>query len=192
MAIKGYCTYADVADLLGLDLTSAQTSQTDALIERAESFLDRETGRAWLTGAQTDEEHYHPGRYIHLKYAPISSVSAVTGRSGIGETEETLTVNDDYEVRDTDSGLLYLVYPETYDRIRVDYTPVATVPAGIKLACAEIVANWLQSHLNPGTFGLDSYSLPDLTVKFSRSHVQSAVPPNAQRIIDLYRYRSHG
>lgn len=192
MAIKGYCTYADVADLLGLDLTSAQTAQTDALIERAESFLDRETGRAWLTGAQTDEEHYYPGRYIHLKYAPISSVSAVTGRSGIGETEETLTANDDYEVRDTDSGLLYLVYPETYDRIRVDYTPVATVPADIKLACAEIVANWLQPHLNPGTYGLDSYSLPDLTVRYARSHVQSAVPPSAQRIIDLYRYRSHG
>lgn len=192
MAAKGYCTTIDIGDFLAVDLTTAQTSQAEALIEQAESVIDRETGRAWLTGAQTDEEHYYPKNYIHLKYAPITTVTSVTGRSGIGENEETLTVNDDYEIRDTDTGLLYLVYPSSYDRIRVDYTPVATVPAAIKMACVEIVANWLQPHLQPGTFGLDSYSLPDLTVKFSRSHVQNPLPPNAQRILEMYRYRTHG
>lgn len=191
MAAKGYCTTIDVSDYLGLELSTAQVSQAEALIEAAEAFIDTETGRAWLTGAQTDEEHYYPTRYVYLKYAPVASVTAITGRCGIDDTDEALTAADDYEVRDLNKGLIYLVYPKSYDRIRVDYTPVATVPADIKLACTEIVANWLQPHLQPGTFGLDSYSLPDLTVRFARSHVQSVTPPAAAAILERYRYRTH-
>lgn len=191
MAAKGYCTTVDVADYLGVALTTAQDGQASALIEQAEIFIDGETNRAWLAGTQTDEEFYRPSHKIFVRYAPIASVSAVTSRTDIGESETTLTAGVDYEIRDAAAGLIYLETPKTYDRIRVDYTPVATVPADIKLACAMIVANWLQPHLQPGTFGLDSYSLPDLTVKFARSHAQSAAPPAAAAILERYRYRVH-
>ncbi|MCP4415955.1 MAG: hypothetical protein GY805_04990 [Chloroflexi bacterium] len=189
MAAKGYCIADDVADLLGLTFTAAQTTQCNALIEQAEIYIDEETGRAWLTGAQTDEQHYCPSHNLFLLYAPVTSVATITGRTGIGESDAALTVDEDYEVRDATKGQIYLVSPGSYDRVQVDYTPVPTVPADLALACAEIVGNWLQAHLQPGSFGLDSYSLPDLTVKFSRGHSQAAVPPSAERILDHYRYR---
>lgn len=191
MAAKGYCTTIEVADFLGVDLTTAQTSQAENLIEEAEAYIDGETNRAWLTGAQTDETYHYPSQMVYLRYAPVASVGAVTGRGYLGADEETLTVDDDYEVRDLEAGLVFLVSPGSYERVRVDYTPVATVPADIRRACIEIVAAGLQPHLQPGSYGLDSFSLPDLTVRFARSHVQESAPPNARRILERYRYRVH-
>lgn len=191
MAAKGYCDADDVANFLAETFTAAQITQCEDLIEQAEIYIDEETGRGWLMGAQTDEEHYHPRYEVFLRYAPVTSVEAVTGRAGLGESESTLTLDEDYELRDLDNGLIYLVTPGSYDRVQVDYTPVATVPADLKRAIIEMVVAWMQPNLQPGSFGLDSYSLPDLTVKFARSHVQTATPPVAQRIIERYRYRTH-
>lgn len=191
MPAKGYCTFADVENLLGETFTEKQQVQCDSLIEAAEKYLDEKTNRAWLTGAQTDEAHYIEGQNIFLKYVPITSVEDLTGRAGLGESETSLTVDVDYEVRDLNSGHIVLENPGDYDRILVDYTPVATVPADIKQATIEIVAARLQPTLRPGMFGVDSYSLPDLTVRFARSHVQQAVPPYAQEVIDNNRYTVH-
>lgn len=197
MAAKGYCTNQDVADLLGVTLTAAQQAHADNLIEQAEAVIDGETGRAWLVGAQTDEAHYLdnlvgsvPRREVFLRYAPVTSVAGITGRAGLGATETALVANEDYEVRDLVAGLVVLM-TGGWDRLLVDYTPVASVPADIARACAELVGAWLQPHLQPGSYGLDSYSLPDLTVKFSRSHVQAPMPPTVQRIIDRYSYPVH-
>lgn len=192
MAAKGYCTVEDVADLLALTLTAAQEAQCQALVERAERYIDEETGRGWLVGAQTNEAHYVDSQNIWLKYAPVASVASVVARSGLGESETTLTANEDYEVTDLNQGHIRLVYPGDYDRVRVTYTPVDTVPADLVQACIEIAAAWLTPTLTPGTYGLDSYSLPDLTVRFARSHVQSSAPPLAMRVIDRYRYGVHG
>lgn len=191
MAAKGYCTVKNIADFLGLEMTAAQAVQCQSLIERAENYIDNETGRGWLVGPQTDEAHFlGQGRWVFLRYAPVASVTAVTGRTGPGETEETLTLNEDYEVRDLETGLIRLLV-NGYDRILVDYTPVASVPGDLVQAAIELVANWLQPHLQTGSFGLDSYSLPDLTVKFARSHSQEVAPPLAKMVIDSYRYRVH-
>lgn len=192
MAAKGYIEAGDVAGFLNRSFTVEEEDQCDVLIENAEIYIDNETGRAWLTGAQTDEIHYVDSQNVFVKYAPIATVDAISGRAGLGESETTLTVDVDFEVIDLDAGQIRLIYPASYDRILVDYTPVATVPADLKQACIELVANWLQPYLQPGSFGLDSYSLPDLTVKFSRSHVQSAMPPLAMQIIERYRYPVHG
>lgn len=192
MAAKGYCTTDDIEAFLAVDLTATQLSQAETLIEQAEAYIDGECNRGWLVGAQTDEAHYHPGYFLHLKYAPVASITAITGRAGLGQSEETLTADEDYEVRDLDSGLIYLVSPGNYDRVQVDYTPAASVPAEITRACVELVAAWLQPQLQPGAFGIDSYSLPDLTVKFNRSYNQVALPPTVQAILDRYRYRIHG
>lgn len=194
MAAKGYCTADDVANFLGLTLTAAQESHCNDLIEQAEIYIDNETGRGWLVGAQADEAHFlddsNLTRRVYLRYAPVTSVDAVTGRYFLGDTESTLTVDDDYEVRDLASGLVYVV-TSGWQRLLVDYTPTASVPADIKRACAELVSAWMQPHLQAGSYGIDSYSLPDLTVKFSRSHVQASAPPGVQRILDYYRYPVH-
>jgi hypothetical protein len=188
MSAKGYCTVDDIAAFLGRTFTAAQLAQCDALIESAEIFIDEETNRGWLVGAQTDEAHYISSQNVWLRYAPVATVATVTGRSGLGETEETLTVDDDYEVQDLNGGLIVLTSPGNYDRVLISYTPVDTLPADLKQACIEIVSAWLQPSLAPGMYGLDSYSLPDLSVKFSRSHVQQPAPPMAQRVLDRYRY----
>lgn len=188
MAAKGYCTFEDIEGLLGQTLTAGQRAQCESLIEAAELEFDGETGRAWMTGAQTLEVHYVKSPNIFLKYAPVGSISAVKGRSALGEAETDLVADTDYEVRDLSTGLILLVTPNDYDRIRVTYTPVATVPADITRAIAEWVAARLMPSLTPGTYGLDSVTLPDYAVKFSRAHVQEMAPPNVRAVIDRYRY----
>jgi len=190
MTAKGYCLASDVAAFLGKTFTAGQTTLCNDLIESAEADFDAQTGRGWLMGAQSNEVHYVNSANIFLKYAPVTSVTTVLGRPGLGETEETLTVDDDFEILDLLNGHLYL-YVTGYDRLRVSYTPVATVPADIKRACVEIVANWMQPSL-AGSFGLDSIQLPDYSVRFARSHVQEVVPPFAMQVIARYRYPVHG
>jgi len=191
MAAKGYCAAGDVAAMLALDFTAAQYAQCDLLIERAEAYIDAETGRGWLVGAQSNEAHTVDSQNIYLKYAPVAIVTSIAARAGLGETETALTVDEDYEVVDLAIGHIRLVYPGDYDRVRVTYTPVATVPADLTQATIDMVAAWMIPTLTPGGFGVDSYSLPDLTVKFSRSHVQSPAPPLAAAIIERYRYKVH-
>lgn len=192
MAAKGYCSPTNVANFLGQTFTDAQKVHCEALIERAEVRIDTDTGRGWLVGAQTDEKHYYPTCDIFLRYAPVDSVTTVSGRSGMGEAAEALTVDEDYEARDLENGYIYLVSPGSYDLVLVTYTPTDTVPGDIKQACIELASTWMQAALMAGMYGVDSYSLPDLTVRFARSHVQQAVPPAVRAILDLYRYPVHG
>lgn len=190
MTAKGYCKVEDVTAITG-DLTAAQINRAATLIEQAETWLDGEIGRGWLVGEQSLEAHFLPADYLHLDLWPIESVAAVNGRSGLGETEETLTVDEDYEVQDLAAGVIRLVSPGSWDRIRVTYTPVDAVPGDVALACAELVANWMQPTLRPGTYGLDSYSLPDLSIKFARSHVQQSAPPFVRSVVDRYAESVH-
>lgn len=194
MAGKGYCTAADVADFLGLTFTSAQEAHAVRLIEQAEGIVDLETGRAWLTGALTDEVYYwavYRLGELYLRYAPVASVTTLKGRASLGETETTLVVDQDYEVRDLAAGLVRLLYPSFYDRVRVTYTPVATVPTPLTRAMAELVGTWMQPHLRPDTLGLDSFSLPDLSVRFARAETGLVIPPTVQSVLDLYKYPIH-
>lgn len=192
MTAKGYCAVHEVEAFLARTLTASQLSHADNLIERAEKRIDTYCNRAWLADAQSNEAHFYPAYELWLKYAPVTSVTSVAGRSGIGETETVLTADEDYEVRDLTSGLVWLVSPGSYDRVRVTYTPTTTVPADITQATIELVSAWMQPHLSPGSYGLDSYSLPDLTVRFARSHVQEAMPPAVKAILDSYRWVEAG
>lgn len=194
MAAKGYTTAAAVADFLGATFTAGQQTYAATLIEQAELYIDRETRRAWLTGARTNEVYYRDAFWLgnlYLRYAPVTSVASVAGRASLGDTEETLTADTDYEVRDLDSGLIALVYPGNYDRLRVTYTPVTTVPGPIAHAAAELVAAWMQPYLRPDTYGIDSVTLPDLSVRYAKPQ-EAAIPPSVQSALDLYRFRGHG
>jgi hypothetical protein len=190
MTIKGYCTTADVAAITG-DLTGAQMARATQLIEAAETWLDGEIGRGWLVGAQSEEAHFYPAEYLRLDSWPVTSITTVKARTGMGETETTLTVNVDYEVIDLAAGIIRIEAPGSYERIRVTYVPNDAVPADIRQAAAELTATWLLPTLNSGSFGLDSYSLPDLTVKFSRTHYQAAAPPLVAQIVARYREPVH-
>jgi hypothetical protein len=194
MAAKGYCTADEVAAFLGKTFTPAQETNCDLLIELAEVEIDEETGRGWLVGPQTDEIYYPspPGSFwnnvVFLRYTPLLTIEGITGRTGPGEDETGLAADVDYEVRDPAAGTIRLLNGG-YERLLLSYTPVDEVPGDIRQATIELVATRIQPQLQPGTFGVDSYSLPDLTVNFSRSHVQAAFPPTVQRVLDRNRYR---
>ncbi len=189
MGAKGYTTAADVSEFLGVAFTPAQESHCNRLIESTEIDIDNETQRGWLVGAQTAELHYQ-GEYasgrLYLRYWPVASITAIRGRSGLGDTEDTLTVDEDYEIESLERGRVRLVDPSAYDRVSVDYTPVATVPASIRDACAEWVAARMQPHLRPDTYGLQSLGLPDLQVTFAKAGAD-AVPEGVKRVLDQYR-----
>lgn len=191
MSAKGYCTAVQVETFMGLSFTTAQFAHCDDLIERAEKFVDEETNRGWLMGELEGERFYNPPPHIFLRYAPIESIEAITGRTGLGEDEVELTEDVDYELMDLEAGHIYLVTPGSYDRVLVDYTPATAVPADITQATVELVATWMQGNLQPGSYGLDSIQLPDYTVRFARSHVQEAAPPTVQQVLDRYRFRVH-
>lgn len=192
MAAKGYCTFMDVANFLGVALTASQEVYAASLIEAAENTIDIGTNRAWLTGALTDEAYYRDAfrlGKLYLRYAPVSTITSIKGRAGLGDAETTLVADTDYEVLDLSDGLLRLVAPYAYDRLRVTYTPTATAPAPVARACAELVGSWMQPSLRPNSYGLYSYSLPDLTVQFAKEAALSLIPDSVQAVIDLYRWR---
>lgn len=190
MAAKGYCSVAQVEAHLGLSFTGAQMADCEEKIEAAETHLDEETGRGWLVGVQADEQHRAPfaDDAVWLRYAPVGTVESVTARYGQGGPEVLLTDGEDYELVDAGAGKLKLLSPAGIDRVLVSYTPVNEVPADVRQATVELVASWMQPSLQPGSFGLDSYSLPDLTVRFARSHVQAVAPPLVERVIARYRW----
>lgn len=192
MAAKGYCQVEEIAAFVGATFTTAQEDQAERLIEVAEAEFDAATQRGWLMGAQSNETHRYnefSGGDLWLRYAPIDTVTAVKARTALGEAEETLTADEDYEVIDLETGHIQIISPALYDRIRVDYTPGTTVPLDIQQATIELVAAKLQSTIRPLTYGLDSLQLPDLSVGFNRAVTQNSVPPAVADVIDRWRYR---
>ncbi len=98
-----------------------------------------------------------------------------------------LTAGTDYEVMDLNVGLVRLVFPSLYDQVQASYTPVATVPTLIKRAAAELIAWWMQPSLRPDSYGLFSYSLPDLTVRFA-FHTEDPIPGGVTSKLDTFAY----
>lgn len=188
MTTKGYVTVEGVESFLQMTLTAAQQAECERLIPAVEKFVDKYCGRAWLTGAVLLEAHWNPSGFLWLGNPPVASVEAVMGRMGLGSEEAALVGDEDYEVIDLGEGLIRLVFPRTWDRVRVSYTPVDVLPEDLGQACVELVVAWMQPGLRPDSYGLDSYSLPDLTVRFSRAHVQSAMPPAVREILDGYAF----
>lgn len=173
MAAKGYTTKEKVAASLGLTFSAAQNAQCDALIPDVEAWVDQQTQRAWLTGAVTDE--LHPVKYCHdlgafvlVKNTPIASVESVKVRSAsFSATDTSLVEGTGYVVRDVALGRLELLRSYVGHTARVSYTPVATLPGDLELAVTAIVAYFLAPALQQSDMtNVESYSLPDLTVKF--------------------------
>lgn len=190
MAAKGYCTVDEVATFLGRTFTFEQDLHAERLIETVEADVDNYTHRGWLVGAQTDEAH-RQNEYIlgalYLRYAPVSAVATVKGRAYLGATEETLVEDTDYEIVDLEAGLIRIVYPCLWERIRATYTPTPSVPLDIQQATAELVASKFRSNLMPGSFGVSQLGLPDLNVTF-RQYASEDWPLSVVNILDRWRY----
>lgn len=190
MTAKAYCVYADVASFLGVTLTSGQQTRATDLIASTTIDVDNETNRGWLVGVQTSERHER-SRYwrqdLYVRYAPIVSVQAITGRGYLGDVETALVAGTDFELVDAEAGLLRLLYPSSWERVLVSYTPVDTVPLPIRDATAEWVAAKMLPSLRPDTYGIESYSLPDLSVRFSKT-VTESIPQNVADTLAKYRY----
>lgn len=191
MAAKGYCTVDEVAAFLGLTFTPEQDIHAERMIEAAEAYFDTACNRAWLVGAQTNEEHrwaeYQLGE-LYVRYAPVTSVTSVTARTYMGEAEQTLTADTDYEVVSLEHGLIRIVSPTLWDRVRVNYTPTDTPPVDVQHAVAELAAHRMRSNLMPNSFGLQSLGLPDLQVQF-RQYAGESLPPSVSDVIARWRYR---
>lgn len=173
-----YTTALLVNRHLGGTLTSALQVQAHALIPAAEAFINERCGRSFGLGVQTNEAHYQPFRNdLYLRVPPVTSVASVAGRPGFGVDEETLTVGEDYEVRDLTTGRLWLWSPGSWDRVRVTYTPDSAIPASIQLAATELVALGLQATQTPDAYGLRRYRLPDLEVEYAREVIAQAATP---------------
>lgn len=189
MAFRGYTNPARVSDHLGLALTGVQLVTCERLIEEVEAWIDGALNRAWLLGTRANEEHYAPPARLYLRYPPVSSLTSITGRAGLGAAETTLVAGTDYELRDAAAGLVHLVSPSSYDRVRVTYVQTSTVPADITRLATELVGIGLR----PLTVGMSAdvrrFRLPDLEVEYAGG-INAGLPPHLQLIVDHYRYWS--
>lgn len=189
---RAYCEPTDVADFLGLEFNNAQLIQAARHIDSVTTLIDEHTNRGWQVGEQNGEQHRWPEfrlGNLYLRYTPVASIEEIRGRFTLGVDEVALVDGQDYEVVSLDDGLIRLITPTAYDQVSVDYTPVDVVPAPIRDACAEWVAARMQPMLRD-SYGLDSYSLPDLTVKFSRSMMGDGMPTSVKNVLDRYRHWS--
>lgn len=190
MAAKGYTSALLVAQELGLDLTAPQLDQCADLVEGVESFIDWETGRAWLTTSPTtDELHTSSGPLVYLKKRPVTSITSVKVRgSYVGATDTTLAVTE-YELLDATNGILNLLYTYTPGwYIRVTYVSSTTaLPLDIQRAATLLVADAMQDRLNPDYQGVESYRIAgsgdEFQVKMRSPGAQSVRLDEAMRII---------
>jgi hypothetical protein len=188
VAVKGYTTINAVTRQLGVSsLTSEQQIHVTAIIEAVEAWIDRRTGRAWLEAPVVDEPYHGlTGPLLTLRVAPISSVQAVTARTGFGQPETALVADTDYEVRSLTVATLWLPGWRWFDRVLVSYTPGVGVPADITHAATIVVAEGMRPALNPDAGTLDSVRLLDVQVKF-RELTATDIPPLALLTIDARR-----
>ena len=121
--------------------------------------------------------------------APPLLQDAVRTPDGLFRFKTQLCQGSDYEVRDLESGRIWIRYLPDYDRIRVTYLPVNEVPADVVQATIELVAAWLQPSLSNlgGLAGVQSFQLPDLSVTYARGTVGQAMPANVVDLLEPYR-----
>lgn len=205
--MRGYTSRALVADELGRVLTVGQQVQCDGLIGEAEAYVDRVTGRAWLTTSPVaDELHTLVSPLVYLAKTPVASVTAVATRSpAIGSVWTALAAGSGYELLDPATGALTVSGFGSGDVVintttagvegmllRVSYTHASPypVPGDVQRAATLLVAAWMLPRLDPSRAGVASVSVGqgDLDVRYRDDQdPQRPVPPLVDRILAGYR-----
>lgn len=204
---KGYTSAVLVADELGRSLTAAQLAQVDGLVEEAEAYVDRVTGRAWLVASPaTSELHALVGPYVYLKRTPVASVTAVTIRSGaIGAAETALDAGTGYELLDPATGLLSLssypladpvvnggaFAPGALVKVTYTYTDPLPVPADIRGVTTRMVANRMRGRVDPSMSGVKSVSVGqgDLAIDYADENAGAGPGVSDDDMLILKSYR---
>lgn len=172
MAARGYTTRDLVAAELGRTLTADQQVQADGLIEEAEAYVDRVTGKAWLTTSPaTAEAHRVVGGVVYLDRTPVVAITTVTVRTrSIGSVATTLTAGSTYELIDAVNGLLAVGDYGDDAIVTVTYTHAnpLPVPADVRGVTTRMVANRMRGRLDPSMAGVKSVSVGqgDLAVTY--------------------------
>lgn len=185
MVMRGYCLAADVQDELGVTLTTDQLGMAERLIEAAEDYVDRFTGRTWLVTSPASETVTVPADgLVSLRNRPITAISSVSVRTtAIGAASTPLVAGSTYELLDAATGLLAVSTAYAGYRATVAYTHTnadTALPADVRRATCLLAAHWLLPRLNPDRQGLESYSVGgELTVKTR----EQEVPPEVLRLL---------
>lgn len=204
---KGYTTADLVQQELGRSLTAEQLTQVGGLVEEAEAYVDRVTGKSWLVASPaTSELHALVGPYVYLRRTPVASVSAVTIRSSaIGATETTLVAGSGYELLDPATGLLSLsaypladpvvngpaYSPGTLVKVTYTYTDPLPVPADVRGVVTRMVANRMRGRVDPSMSGVKSVSVGqgDLAVTYGDDYLGAGPGASEADLAILRSYR---
>lgn len=138
---KGYATTGQVAAFMGIVFTPAQELVCEAAIGVAESWIDNEIEHAWLETGPITEDIYNPqGVYIHLRKAPIVSVTSIDIFAPLCSSI-SLIADSNYFVQSLRDGRIYSPYTRGVYKMTVVYVPNAdTVPDEIMLATMALAA----------------------------------------------------
>lgn len=213
---KGYTNLTDVSLYLGktsggiTTLSTDQQTQVNELLSEVETYIDRETRRAWFpAGTQITAERYDlilP--VLYLRYRPVTSVQLIQTRSRqIGDTLYTCTqgspgVPGDYELIDANMGEVRFMdgfgaadpqaprlttLAGAHSLAFVTYTPNRPVPPDISRCACMIVAHSMYLPLNADRWGLDEVYLDQSTkMTYTALGTALAIPAEAERIIQNY------
>jgi hypothetical protein len=201
---RGYTTAALVAKEMGTDLTAPQLDQCADMIAAAESVVDLETGRTWLTASSSATElHTVLGPAVYLENRPVVSITSAQMRPmSVGAAQRTLTAGTDYELIDPTNGVLLLAgyaYPRDvvinteYTShqgfiLTVVYTHAMVLDPAIQKITSELVAYWMQRRTTIDTSDIKSFEAPDLLSITYRDNAGSSrdVPPDITRRLQAY------
>lgn len=206
MAPRGYTTVALVAQEMATDLTAPQLDQCADLIAAAETEVDRETGRSWLTTTPVvGELHTVNGPVVYLNHRPVITVTALTMRpTTVGLDPSALDVDIDYELIDPANGILLLSgygYPvdvvintEYTDHdgwlVAASYThSMTTINPAIQKITTELVASWMRGRSSSADLSdIKSFEVPDLLSVTYRDSASSSlsVPADLQRRLRMF------
>lgn len=159
-----YCTVADIADYLHIDInanTDPNTTMVQELIMDAEDDIDHKTGHSWRTDKQYSEvfnvnEVYHYGRgmYLGLKHRNIKAwdesegdlLEIWNGRTWVAQTvtdpDEFVNI-EDYKGTLYIRGYIYTILRNNRFRLTYRYGGAkehdGLVPRDIKRCCIKMV-----------------------------------------------------
>lgn len=168
MSLKGYTDADSVAAQLGRTLTDVQIGHLETVVLPAvEEWIDIYGGRAYGVGPVTHEVQQMASAYTWVKNAPIVSVDAVRGYY-YGQVPSNLIDVPWYRWRliDADIGQIYMPWWYLYAYIEIDYTPLTTIPARIRLAASILAGVFMRTVLHPQSEWLTDFaSATDVRIK---------------------------
>lgn len=191
IAESPYATPDDVAQLLGVELTTAQVSAANARLLMAQAAIDEYCNRGWRRGRVTEE--FDGGMTLWLRHVPVERIVAVEVMDESGAWAE---LEDDYTPVVTADGEVGIVPNACFTRIRVTYEQQDCVPDAVKAACVAMAADNMAGVLvAPGMGAVERYELPDLKIQFGRGALTAgsnmAASPHLETL-DRFRWRVVG